>query len=156
MVGMLLFSYGSNGIAQLSERLRHPIIHSYPAYINNHVRVFCGYSTKWQGGVASIVRAPGHRVYGLLVEVSDRDLKVLDKFETGYTRELRTVHNQETQETLQAMTYIAKDHTFTHMPSSEYLQAIRKMHRDRRTHRRSSIIIRAYDSHKKLIYVLQK
>lgn len=77
---MYLFSYGSNHPAQLGTRLQRNLEYS-PARLENYQRVFRGYSKTWQGGTASIEKMQGHTVYGLVYEVTDKDLKILDKYE---------------------------------------------------------------------------
>ena len=52
-----LFSYGSNNITQLSQRIKRNILKSeiIPAYIEDYTRIFCFYSSTWNGSVASIM-----------------------------------------------------------------------------------------------------
>jgi hypothetical protein len=146
MVDTFLFSYGSNGIAQLTKRLQRPVLQSFPAYINNHARIFAGYNSKWKGGVASIVKIPGHRVYGILVPVTDDDLCLLDRFERGYKREMKTTHDQANKRIVPAVAYVMKDPAFTHLPSPEYLQSIQRTMKDRGlTGVKRLTVIQAYD-----------
>ena len=68
-VGMLLFSYGSNSPKQLAERLGHPV-EGRAAYAEGWMRVFRGYSERWQGAVASLLPSRGQKTYGYVAEVS--------------------------------------------------------------------------------------
>ena len=78
-----LFSYGSNGIAQLRERCKNPNLTGTPAMLEDSVRVFAGCPASWGGGVASIIPCPGMRVLGNVVWLSKKELKLLDRFERG-------------------------------------------------------------------------
>jgi gamma-glutamylcyclotransferase (GGCT)/AIG2-like uncharacterized protein YtfP len=44
---------------------------------------FTVWSTGWNAGAADVVDCPGERVWGLVFDLTDEDLKVLDRFE-GY------------------------------------------------------------------------
>ena len=47
-----VFSYGSNGIQQLRQRLKNSKLQFKPAILPNSLRIFCGASKNWEGGVA--------------------------------------------------------------------------------------------------------
>jgi hypothetical protein len=73
----LLFSYGSNHPAQLSERLGHPVVPS-AAYLPGWGRVFRGHSRRWGGAVATLERDATRTAFGLVIPVSPADLAVMD------------------------------------------------------------------------------
>ena len=77
---MLIFCYGSNGKKQLKKRLGHSI-DMLPAVAINWKRVYRGYSELWRGGVASIIKKKGSKVYGGVIQASKKDMEELDYYE---------------------------------------------------------------------------
>ena len=75
-----LFSYGSNNITQLSTRIKRNILKSeiIPAYIEDYTRIFCFYSSKWNGSVASIYPDKHKLVFGSLIVLAENELRKLD------------------------------------------------------------------------------
>jgi cation transport regulator ChaC len=131
----LLFSYGSNDPDQLATRLERPV-DSYAALADGWARVFRGSSRTWGGaGVASLVRKPGTVTYGLVVPVTEEDLRVLDRYE-GVPRSYRRkkIAVEVGGEPERAVAYIATSRRFN-PPSREYLKAVA---RTISTHWRSS------------------
>ena len=136
-----VFSYGSNGLQQMRQRLKNPALQFKPAILPNSLRIFCGASKSWEGGgVASIVPMPGWEVKGNLAYLSDDELRLLDRFEgtlrdepyaattRGYRRQ--DVHvlcevDQQIQ-TVEAIVYIKNDPRWTRAPSDAYLAACQK------------------------------
>ena len=51
-----------------------------PASLDNHRLAFPIYSEAWQGGVADVAPQAGKSVAGVLFDVSERTLKLLDGF----------------------------------------------------------------------------
>ena len=47
----------------------------------NHVPAFGGFSQRWGGGVASVVREPGAHVEEFLDRITSPDLRMLDRHE---------------------------------------------------------------------------
>ena len=76
----LLFSYGSNSPAQLSERLERKIKGS-AAYLPAHGRYFRGWSRRWKGGVATVLPNEDLTVYGYVANVTPDELHILDRRE---------------------------------------------------------------------------
>jgi hypothetical protein len=126
---VLVFCYGSNGTKQLKERTGATDMNPTPAYLDNHTRIFAGYSGRWDGGIASVHPEIGSRVYGMVVEITKAEMEILDSYEGGYTRKQRIVVLQKHNgpERMRSKIYIKDNHKFTHMPSIAYLKAIRKM-----------------------------
>jgi hypothetical protein len=78
---MMYFAYGSN---LDPERMRqnapdHQLIGL--AALRDHRLLFPRHNEKWGGGTASLGHAHGETVWGVLYEVSDNDLEVLDRQE---------------------------------------------------------------------------
>ncbi len=85
-----------------------------------------------QGGVASITPHRGEKVIGAVYEISDRDLKRLDGYEgypTIYDRRKVTAWT-ETNEPIEAITYIKIDQSKEIKPSAEYLAVVQQGYRD--------------------------
>jgi gamma-glutamylcyclotransferase (GGCT)/AIG2-like uncharacterized protein YtfP len=85
-----------------------------------------------QGGVASITPHKGEKVLGAVYEISERDLKRLDSYEgypTVYDRRKVTVWT-ETNEPVEAITYVKIEQSQAAKPSVEYLALIQQGYRD--------------------------
>ncbi|RMH08734.1 MAG: gamma-glutamylcyclotransferase [Nitrospirae bacterium] len=53
----------------------------FKAYLPDHTIHFPRWSSQWRSGLASVTPSPGERVWGIVVEITDEDLKILDEFE---------------------------------------------------------------------------
>ena len=134
-----VFSYGSNGMAQLRDRCKNPEISGIPAILPDAVRIFAGTSKRWaDGGVASVIPKPGSEVLGNVAMLSSEELKLLDVFECGpgiedpysqdgsYRRQdirVKAGTSKEDLEDLDAVVYIKNDITWVAMPSQGYMDA---------------------------------
>ena len=125
---MYYFSYGLNlNKKQMLERCPD----SKPKFIatlHNYRLIFTGWSRQWRGGVASIKPLRGERVPGAIYEVSDQDLRRLDKYE-GYPDtydRIKVTVNTETGEPIEALTYIRARQPEETKPSPEYLSIIQQ------------------------------
>ncbi len=125
-----LFSYGSNNTRQLAERVGRtdPPFRAVKAILPNHVRIFAGYSSRWNGAPASVFPRHCSLVTGTVVEISEEELEKLDSFETGYSRVQRTVYLQSLPNVpLIAHIYIKNEHYHREaLPSPSYLEAINR------------------------------
>lgn len=126
-----LFCYGSNSTRQLEARLGIPggsRGQVQGAYAPDYQRVFRGMSSTWGGGTASLQKKKGAATYGLLVELSARDLDVLDRYEgvhSGvYKRQKLLVYTQD-GEPVEAIAYVSLRKDFN-PPTKEYLAAVVK------------------------------
>ena len=82
----LYFAYGSN-LDAVQMRARCPTARPLRvARLADHRLDFTHYSTRWQGGAADILPAPGMAVWGLVYEMGPEDFARLDPFESGYRR----------------------------------------------------------------------
>ena len=122
-----LFSYGSNNISQLAERLNKKILTTdiIPAYIQDYTRIFSFYSSKWNGSVASIYPNKHNIVFGSLIMLNEKELRKLDKFETNYTRKMVKVYDNYFNK-INTHVYICNDTKFVKEHSVEYLDKIKK------------------------------
>ena len=144
-----LFCYGSNGTKQLTERVEAEPgeIVAEPAYLKGYTRIFAGYSSRWDGGVASVHPHNRSRVYGAVVKLTKAQLRILDQWEGGYVRKTINV-NVSRNKTEPCYVYIKKNYDFVHPPSEAYLKAIRAMLNETRN-RETNIHVRGVvkDSH---------
>lgn len=91
---MLYFAYGSNlDTQQMSTRCpgARPVAR---AALLHHVMTFGGFSPRWGGAVANVVRRPDGVVAGLLYALSVEHVEALDRFEGhphAYQRERKLV-----------------------------------------------------------------
>lgn len=133
------FSYGSNNLEQLKKRVKNDNIVAYKAYLNNHRRIYCGYSKKWNSSVASLIYMPNEIVKGSMVYLSNQELQELDKYEgikdsnpynTDYSKNIYARKNirvyvffENNFEEIEAITYIRNDNTINNELSNEYVDA---------------------------------
>ncbi len=108
---------------------------SKPAFIatlHNYKLVFVGWSRQWRGGVASIKPFRGERVPGAVYELSDQNLRRLDKYEgyPGAYDRLNVKLSDEYGELVEAITYIKAGQVEETRPSPEYLSIIQQGYRD--------------------------
>ena len=102
------------------------------ATLHHYGLVFCGWSRRWRGGIASIKARRGERVLGGLYKVDDSCLASLDKSyicPTEYSR-FRVKVNSATGEGIEAFTYIKKRLDDEGKPGQELLAALQKGYRD--------------------------
>jgi gamma-glutamylcyclotransferase len=83
---MWYFAYGSNlNASAVAEWARHhgmrpPALRAgRPAVLDNYRLCFAVYSEYWGGGIADIVYDPGKYVAGALFDLSDQDMRILDR-----------------------------------------------------------------------------
>jgi gamma-glutamylcyclotransferase len=125
------FAYASNlKLKQMAERAPD----SKPKLIATLPNFKLTFTTRpgRQGGVASITPHRGEKVIGAVYEISERDLRRLDGYEdypTVYDRRKVTLWT-ETNEPIEAITYIKIDQSKEIKPSAEYLAVIQQGYRD--------------------------
>jgi hypothetical protein len=135
---MLSFAYGSSmDIAQTRSRCRNPNLKAECiAKLGDHRLAFTRWSTKRACGVADAVPAPGKEVWGVIFELNDAELELLDESEgycatracgqNSYVREERVVcrDGDETQPLKVQVYFVLKKGNFR--PSYEYKNLILK------------------------------
>ena len=125
----LLFCYGSNNPEQLAERLGRKNLKLDMAFTKGYRRVYRGWSKRWKGGVATLLKKKDALCFGLVCEVDSRDIKVMDMYEGGhqnaYKRQKITVYVGEDFEPMEAIAYFAISKE-KNSPSTAYLKAIYK------------------------------
>ncbi len=129
---MYYFAYGSNlNHKQMQERCPESRAIS-TATLPNYKLVFIGWSRQWRGGIASIKSARGQKVLGAIYEISERDLRRLDKYEgypDTYQRIKVTVFDDDNQP-VEAVTYIKSGQIEETAPSKDYLAIVQQGYRD--------------------------
>jgi gamma-glutamylcyclotransferase len=129
---MYYFAYASNlNRKQMRERCpkAKPL---FRARLPHHRLVFAGWSRKWRGGTATIRSSPGDVVVGALYEVSEADLRVLDKHEgvpATYDR-LKVKVVTEDNDFVEAVAYIRVDQAEETKASAEYLAVVQQGYKD--------------------------
>jgi gamma-glutamylcyclotransferase len=100
--------------------------------LHNYKLVFVGWSRQWRGGVASIKPFRGEKVLGAIYEISEEDLRRLDKYEgypDTYTR-MKVAVTNDFGELIEAVTYVKAGRLEETQPSREYLSAIQQGYRE--------------------------
>jgi len=123
---MFYFAFGSNlDTAQMAARC--PVaVPLGRTVLPNHALLFAGWSERWGGSVATVVRSPGAQVPGLLYRIGHQDLAALDRIEGCpwfYERVRRQVFDEQGARRL-AYVYQLVD-AEPGEPSHNYLRVIR-------------------------------
>lgn len=75
------FAYGPNMHAgRMRERCTRPVVLG-PARLPGHALAFFGHTWLWDGGMETVVRAPGHDLWGVLYELGPTDADSLDAWQ---------------------------------------------------------------------------
>ena len=129
---MNYFAYASNlNQKQMMERCSGSKPR-FTATLPNYKLVCTGWSRQQKGGTASIKPFRGERVPGAVYEISELNLKQLDRYEgypTTYNRLNVTVWT-DAGDPVEAITYIKKEQSQETKPSLEYLATIQQGYRD--------------------------
>lgn len=126
------FAYGSNlSRRQMLERCPDALPRG-TATLPNHRLIFAGWSRKWGGGVASIRPHRGDKVLGAIYEISDRCLRILDRYEDcpGTYERLNVTVFTDLGDPFAAVTYILAKQSEESRPSRDYLATIQEGYRD--------------------------
>lgn len=125
---MYYFAYASNlNKNQMAERCpgSKPL---FTAILPNYKLIFTGWSRQWKGGTASIKPFKGEKVMGAVYEISEVNLKQLDRhqgYPTAFNRLNVTVW-KDTGDPVEAITYIKSEQPEETSPSPELLAIIRQ------------------------------
>jgi gamma-glutamylcyclotransferase (GGCT)/AIG2-like uncharacterized protein YtfP len=121
------FAYGSNiSLKQMTHRC--PSAKTYSKGVLKEYRIiFPIWSKRWGGGAAGIRPEQGRQVEGVVYELSEEDLKTLDKFEAVdkglyYRKEIKVI--VEDGSSLEAWVYITTSQDSSYPPSKRYLDTI--------------------------------
>ncbi len=131
----IYFAFGSNlHPPQMAERCPGSRV-LHPGVLKGYRLAFSGYSTRWEGGVATVVAEPSSEVQGVLYDLTEEDQRNLDRFEgfpTVYDRLQVRVEGRDGN-LHSAMTYqkltSQNQSTGTTPPSLRYFHQIWKAYR---------------------------
>ena len=129
---MYYFAYGLNlSKKQMAERCPNSKP-KFSAVLPNYKLIFVGWSRQLKGGIASIKPFKGEKVSGAVYEITESDMKKLDRFE-----DYPTVYNRfnikvwtEDGDPVEAVTYIKNEQSPETKPSPEVLNVIRQGYRE--------------------------
>jgi len=128
----LVFCYGADSAVELQEQCRSSSFDVGAARLDGYVQCFAGWSTAWDGAVASIIPQRGGIVHGSVACLSDDELQALDRI---YCIDAGACHREEVTvvrdgEFVQALVRVLTDANWEGPPSERYLAAC-KAHMDR-------------------------
>jgi hypothetical protein len=131
----LVFSYGSNSLAQLRGRVLNNELIGRPAIAIDWSRIFCLQTQHWGGSeefsaVASLHPLKGSRTLGSVVELSSIEVERLNNYERFYTLTDINVCIGQSEVVEKACAYVANSPTYMCLPSEFYLTAIHCMLRE--------------------------
>lgn len=123
----LVFAYGSNlDWDQMKARCPSARVVGAAALIGFRL-AFVGWSSRWRGAVATVIKSSGNLTAGMVYRISWPDLNRLDGFEGApqhYTREPCHVRMLGTEDEIEVDTYVLdRDHG---APSKAYVETIRR------------------------------
>jgi hypothetical protein len=124
----MYFAYGSNLDARQMRSRCASAEAEARAVLPNHVLAFGGFSRRWGGAVATVVRFPGEEVEGLLYRLPPGEIVELDRYEgcpLSYWRR-RIVVTDEHGRRQHAQLYQQPDERFVPwLPQPGYLRVLR-------------------------------
>jgi gamma-glutamylcyclotransferase len=81
------------------------------ATLPEHTIKFCRWSSQWRCGLASVIPSPGEQVWGAIFELTEEDLKLMDRFEEDVPpsafRQVQVTVISEAGEKIPVTTYAA-------------------------------------------------
>ena len=129
---MYYFAYASSlNHKQMAERCpgNKP---KFIATLPNYKLIFSGWSRKWKGPTATIKPVKGEKVIGGVYEVTEADLRKLDKHEDcpAIYQHLKVTVWTDGGDSIETITYIMIDQSSENKPSQEYLSVIKQGYTD--------------------------
>ena len=126
------FAYASN-LSREQMRQRCPNAKpKFSAVLPNYKLIFTGWAREWHGGKAYIIPFKGAKVAGAVYEVSEQELRILDRFENypGTYTHLNVMVFNEDDVAVKAVTYVKARQEEEAKPSPEYVAIIKKGYKD--------------------------
>jgi hypothetical protein len=119
--GNLYFAYGSNMDPDQMAFRSLEVLEAWGAVLYDHKLVFdFPARSRWLGGAADVVEAPGSRVEGVLYSLGS-DVGTMDDWERGYRRVAVDVTIASSGRTLTAWTYVVIEKGPSMTPSEVYV-----------------------------------
>ena len=125
---MIYFAYGSNlELNQMKDRCPDSKLIS-EGYLKDYILSFDKFSPGWKCGVADIVKSFNNKVWGLLYDISERDLLKLDSYEGHPNFYRRIIVNiiKTNDQIVEAYTYEVVNKDKFVRPSKEYINIIKE------------------------------
>ena len=126
------FAYASNlSRAQMLQRCPDAKP-KFSAVLPNYKLLFTGWSREWHGGKATIQPFKGAKVRGAIYEISEVDLRKLDRFEDypGTYTHLNVMVFNEDDVAVKAITYAKTRQEEETKPTPEYIITIKQGMKD--------------------------
>jgi gamma-glutamylcyclotransferase len=129
---MNYFTYGANLSKKRIAKIAPAAKPKFSAVLPNYKLIFTGYSPTLKGGTASIKPFKGQRVSGAIYEVTEADLRKIDSDEEypTVTNHMNVIVWTDSNDPVEAITYIKKEQSTETKPSPEYLNIIREGYKD--------------------------
>lgn len=129
---MYYFAYSTDLSHKEMKRLCPDSKPLFKAHLPNFKLKFVGWERKLRSSVASIVASRGSRVIGGVYEVSERDLRMLDRHYGSPTAadRLSVMVAAAGADLVEAATYVRKGRSEETQPSQEYMTAMRQGYDD--------------------------
>jgi gamma-glutamylcyclotransferase (GGCT)/AIG2-like uncharacterized protein YtfP len=119
------FAYGSNMNWEQMQRRCPSARFVCVARLKNYRFAIARHSRLRNCGTANIFAQTGSEVWGIIYDVSDQELTILDGFEDGYRREkMLVLPAVDSQDSLEVLVYIAQKEAKVPLPSFEYKQLV--------------------------------
>jgi len=132
MERVMYFAYGSN-LDTRQMRSRCPSAEAEArAVLPNYALAFAGFSRRWGGAVATVVRIPGEQVTGLLYRLLPDELLDLDRHEgcpLAYRRRLMLVTDEHGRRRRAQLYQQPNERLVPWAPQSDYLRVLRRAYR---------------------------
>jgi gamma-glutamylcyclotransferase len=129
---MFYFAYAVNMSKKRMAQIAPESKPKFSVVLPNYRIIFTGYNREWKGGTATIQPFKGQRVHGAVYDITEADLKKLDRQEDypmTYNRFKVTVWT-ENDEAVEAIAYIKKEQSSESKPSPEYFALISQGFKD--------------------------
>ncbi len=122
---MYYFAYGSNMNWEQMQRRCPSAQFVCVARLKNYRFAIARHSRLRNCGTANIYAQTGSEVWGIIYDVSDQELTILDGFEDGYRRKrMLVLPAGESESGVEVLVYIAEKEDKVPLPSSEYKQLV--------------------------------
>lgn len=122
---MYYFAYGSNMNSPQMQRRSPSAKFVCVACLQNYQFGITRHSRLRDCGTANVFPSAGAAVWGIVYDVSDADLIVMDGFEDGYRREFLSVSPANNGgSSITALVYVAEIETNVPLPNAEYKRVI--------------------------------
>jgi gamma-glutamylcyclotransferase (GGCT)/AIG2-like uncharacterized protein YtfP len=119
------FAYGSNMNWEQMQRRCPSAKFVCNAVLKNYRFAIARHSRLRNCGTANIFAETGSEVWGIVYDVSEQELRILDGFEDGYRREnMLVLATGDCQSSIEVLVYIAEKEDNVPLPSAEYKRLI--------------------------------